>query len=201
MGTEQQTPSYDFILQTPEPEKKSFSEKLNKKALYIALGIMGLLFIIGLVALMDARAKKAEEQTNRLIAIAQMQTEISRVASIGIENASDEDTQSRAQAIKDSIDEALQQTLDLLGARGEQPEKDVLSATADTEVDSTLEKTIEFEQFDRSFEKVIDAQLLDYQQLLLQAEKAGNSDEQQILLTLYDEANSMLGLVDETSAE
>lgn len=202
MGPEQQAPqqnpSYDFILDTPEPEKKSFSEKLNKKALIIALLIILALTVVGLVALIDSQAKAAQQQVNRLVSIAQMQTEISRVADLGITQAEDEDTQSRAQAVKDSIDEALQQTLSLLEARGVTPDEEVLSATADEEVDSTLEKTVEFNQFDRSFEKVLDAQIVDYQQLLLQASKAGNADEQQVLEQQYAKANSMLGLVDES---
>ncbi len=201
MGPEQQIPnqkpSYDFILQTPEPEKKSFSDKLNKKALFIALGIILALILVGMVTLIDAQRKAAEVQVDRLISIAQMQTEISRVSDLGIEKAEDEDTRSRAQAINDSIDASLQQTLDLLKARGVTPDDDVLNQTADTEVDSTLEKTIEFKQFDRSFEKVIDALLVDYQQLLLQANKGGNAEEQAVIESQYDEANSMLGLVDQ----
>lgn len=86
----------------------------------------------------------------------------------------------------------------LLEARGVKPDEEILTATADEEIDSTLEKTVEFNQFDRSFEKVIDALLVDYQQLLLQASKAGNADEQQICEQQYDTANSMLGLVDKS---
>lgn len=202
MGPEQQTPqqnsSYDFILQTPEPEKKSFSEKLNKKALIIALLLILALTTVGLIALVDSQAKAAQQQVNRLISIAQMQTEISRVADLGIAQAEDEDTQARAQAVNDSIDEALEQTLTLLEARGVTPDEETLNATVDKEIDSTLEKTVEFNQFDRSFEKVIDAQIVDYQQLLLQASKAGNADEQQALEQQYSKANSMLGLVDES---
>lgn len=202
MSPEQQTqqpdPSYDFILQTPEPPKKTFAEKLNKKALVIALLIILALTTVGLIALVDSQAKASEEQIKRLTSVAQMQTEISRVADIGLAQAEDEDTQERAQAIKDAIDEALQQTLGLLEARGVKPDEEILTATADEEIDSTLEKTVEFNQFDRSFEKVIDALLVDYQQLLLQASKAGNADEQQICEQQYDTANSMLGLVDKS---
>ncbi|MFO0781613.1 MAG: hypothetical protein U0524_01835 [Candidatus Saccharimonadales bacterium] len=193
------TPSYDFILQTaPEPEKKSFMQRLNKKALFIAIALLLALITMGMVALIDSQAKANEQQTKRLIGIAQIQTEVSRVASIGVEKSEDEDTRARAQSIKDSIDTSLQTTLKLLAARGTTPDEETLNATADTSIDDALEKTIEFGKFDKSFEKIIDAQLIDYQQLLLQAEKAGNSDEQQALQAQYEEANSMLGLVDES---
>ena len=193
------TPSYDFILQTaPEPEKKSFMQRLNKKALFIAIALLLALITMGMVALIDSQAKANEQQTKRLVGVAQIQTEISRVASIGIEKSEDEDTRARAQSIKDSIDTSLQTTLKLLAARGITPDEETLNATADTSIDDALEKTIEFGKFDKSFEKIIDAQLIDYQQMVLQAEKAGNSDEQQALQAQYEEANSMLGLVDET---
>lgn len=202
MNPEQQTPSqnssYDFILATPEPPKKTFSEKLNKKALAIALAIIAALLLVGLISWVDARAKASKAQVARMTSIAQMQTEIIRVANTGLEKTSDEDTRSRAQAIKDTLETSLQSTLQLLEARGTTLDEETLNATADEEIDSTLEKTIEFGQFDRSFGKVLDAQLLDYQQLLVQAEKAGNSEEQSIFQAQYDEANSMLGLVDES---
>ena len=114
------TPSYDFILQTaPEPEKKSFMQRLNKKALFIAIALLLALITMGMVALIDSQAKANEQQTKRLIGIAQIQTEVSRVASIGVEKSEDEDTRARAQSIKDSIDTSLQTTLKLLAARGD----------------------------------------------------------------------------------
>lgn len=199
MDQNQQTPSYDFILETaPEPEKKPFMQRLNKKAILIGVAVLLAILTVGLVTWIDSQAKAGEEQVKRLVSIAQIQTEISRVATLGVEKSEDEDTKARAQSIKDSIDTSLQTTLELLAIRGVTPDQELLSSTEDKSIDDALEKTIEFNKFDKSFEKIIDAQLLDYQQLLLQAEKAGSAEEQQTLKSQYEEANSMLGLVDES---
>lgn len=204
MNPEQQTTkqnaSYDFILDTAqEPEKKPFRERINKKAVVIAVAILLLAITIGLISWFDAQSKAAEDQVNRLVSIAQLQTEISRTSNIGIEKAQKDDTRERSQAIKSNIDDGLKETLSLLSDRGATPDRKILSKLEDKSIDSALEKTVEFGKFDKSFEKIIDAQILDYQRTLLEAIENGNLNERQVLQKLYDQANAMLGLTDESN--
>lgn len=142
-------------------------------------------------------AKAAAAQKQRLVQIAQMQTEIVRVAGIGAEKAVKPENQSRARAIRDGVGSSLDATIQLLGYRGETPTDETLAAAKNPETDTNLDKAAVYGIFDKTFEKLIDKQILDYQRLVLEADKAGNNSERKAMESAYNQANSILGLVDQ----
>lgn len=189
--------SYDFILKTEEPKQKPLLSRLNKKRLLLLMAIIATCLIILGIVMSSLNAKADAAQKQRLVQIAQMQTEIVRLAGIGAEKAVKPENQSRARAIRDGISSSLDATIKMLGYRGETPSDEILSATKNPESDNNLNKAAVYGSFDKTFEKLIDNQILDYQRLVLEADKAGSPSEQQTLEAAYNQANSILGLVDQ----
>jgi|GEM_PF-4903014 len=190
--------SYEFILKTEEPPQKSLIERLDTKKLFIFGAIFTLLLVTFALFMSSMQAKAAAEQVDRLTKIAQMQTEIVRVAGIGAEQATEAKNQDRAKSIRDSVGESLQSTRELLQSRGALPDDETLAKLQNSGSDDSLTKATEFGTFDKTFEKLIDGQITEYQQALLSADKAGNASEKQALEDAYTKANSILGLVDQT---
>lgn len=189
--------SYDFILKTEEPEQKPLLSRLNKKRLLIFMAVIATCLITLGIVMSSLNAKADAAQKQRLVQIAQLQTEIVRVAGIGAEKAVKPENQSRARAIRDGIGSSLDTTIKLLGFRGETPTDETLAATKNPETDTSLDKAAVYGTFDRTFEKLIDKQILDYQRVVLAADKAGNTSERKAMESAYNQANSMLGLVDQ----
>ena len=192
-----ESPSYDFILQAETPNTQSPWQRLNKKVLVIIGAALLFIIVVVMMILSSMSAQASDQQKKRLLGIAEQQTEIIRVAEIGSNDSSNTKTQARAQAIKDSLESSLNDTNQLLQARGFQPAEDELNAAQNSATDQALKKADAYGNFDKTFEKIIDTQLLEYQRAVLAAQKSGNQQEQQLLGSAYDEANSILGLVDQ----
>ncbi len=191
------SPDYEFILQAEEPTPKHWTTRVNKNRLIIFMIIFGFTAVMLTLVLSSMNAQKNEAQTQRLIEIAQMQQEISRVAALGAEGAQKPAVKDRAEAIQKGMDESAKATLSLLASRGVSADDPRLNGEEDSSADKALTSATEFATFDKTFDKLIDAKIVSYQRALLVAEEAGNSDEKAQFQQAYSEADSMLGLVDE----
>lgn len=189
------SPDYDFILQAEEPAPKHWTTRVNKNRLIIFMVLFGFAAVMLTLVMSSINGQKNEAQTQRLIEIAQMQQEISRVAALGVEGAQKPAVKQRAEAIQKGMDESAKATLSLLAARGVSADDQRLTGEEDTAADEALTSATEFATFDKTFDKLINAKIVSYQRALLTADKSGNSNEQAQFQKAYGEADSMLGLV------
>lgn len=190
------SPDYEFILKAEDPQPTHWTARLNRKKLIIFMIIFGFILLMLVLIMSSLQGQANEAQKQRLIEIAQMQTEISRVAAIGAQGAQKPAVKDRAEAIQKGMDESVKSTLGLLAVRGVSSDDEKLIGDEDTSADEALNSAAEFATFDKTFDKLIDAKIVTYQRALIVAEKSGNSAEKQQLQAAYDQADSMLGLVD-----
>jgi hypothetical protein len=193
----QENVSYDFILKTEEPKPPSLFARLNKKNILIFIILICVFLTVFLVVLSKLNEQANMAQRKKLIEIAQYQTEISRLATIGSDQAEKAQTQARAQAIRSNMDESLKGTENLLNARGGTFDETTLSGKKNSQSDDQLAKANTYKTFDKTFDKLIDKTFLDYQRALLSATATGNNQEKQVLQADYKEADAILGLVDQ----
>lgn len=190
-------PSYDFILNTPNQEEPPLSQRFDKMKLAAVAFVVVLISLIGILIMITMQSRAAEQQRAKLTEVAQHQTEIIRLADIGTKEADSSRTKQRAEAISRSVSNSLSETTEMLDARGVQPSEDELAKLKDGSIDAALAKADQFNGFDRAFDKAMEKRLTDYQRSLLAAEKDANTEEYQALEKAYNEANSILGLVDD----
>jgi hypothetical protein len=187
---------YDFIINTDAAQEPETASRFSKKRLLIVLAVISLGLIVAMLLLFDTRTRANLAQKDRLIEIAQMQTEIKRIAAIGAEKSDTERTKSRAQAIESRMEESIKTTESLMNAREVSYDEELLKAKEDSTINEDLDKTAEFSTFNRAYTKVMDTKLLEYQRLLLAAKDKGNGEESQAFQAAYDDTNAMLGLID-----
>lgn len=197
---EQQKPkdqsSYDFILNAQEPPPPSFMARLNKKHLIIFGAILGAILIIALMIMSTINTQANNEQKDRLVAVAQYQTEIGRIAEIGAEKAEDSTSQTLAEEIKSSMDESLEITQQLLRNRGANLDDVDFQAKENGEIDTQLDDSVESNNFDKTFDEIIKTNLEDYQLVLTSTENKANDTEKMVLQEAYNEAVLILEQID-----
>lgn len=187
----------DFILNTNDPAPKPKFQIGKTKLIFIILAISGLLLVLFLVFL-QIQAKNSLQQRDRLIKIAQSQKEISRISYIGAEGSDNEDSRSRDGSINKKMDESLEKTKGLLAGREGELNDETLSATQDETIEKQLDDAKQFNNFDKVLNQILNSKLTEYQRILLEAAEKGNGEEKPVLESYYDDANSMLGLTDES---
>ena len=191
-------PSFEFILTTKDPDPVPFSERFrqNRRAVFVLSGILiGIITVIIIVfSVVNARANAI--QKDRLTDIASMQTEIIRISGMGKDKLTSVENKERADAINASVRSALDETKELLKARNVEMGEEQLAERFNPAFEKDVESANKFGNYDRAFNKAMDGLILEYQRSLLAAAEAGNKDEKSVLTDNYDDANGMLGLVD-----
>lgn len=187
----------DFIMQTEVPTEPSFLSKLQSKWGLIFLGLCaGLILILALVfSIMQNQT--SNEQRQKLVGLAQTETELIRLANLASSQATEENTKTRASEIANSLNGSLAKTKQLIQARGGNSGEADFSAGKNSQNDSRLVEAIQNNSFDTVFSELVDEQLLSYQQQLIAVQQNANSTEKQVLEDSYSKANKLLGLFDE----
>lgn len=192
-----QNQNYDFILNTGDPLPKSRYERLNKKFLLAVAGAFAVLIIIFVMISSTISGQNSAKLQSNLLQVAALQTEIIRVANEGASQAESSQTKARAQAISDGMQKSLVNINSMLEDHGKTASDEELASKQNDSTDQTLKKAVAYGNYDKTLEKLIDKMLLEYQRSLLAAEKSAGQDEKASLDQAYEEANSMLGLIDQ----
>lgn len=197
---EQQKPdnsSYDFILAAEEPKPGSLWSRINKKKLIFGLILLTIFATVFLSVLYKLNTEANNVQRQKLLAVAQSQTEIKRIAQIGADKAASQQTQSRAEAISKSIETSLQQNKEFMIARGLNPDETTLNSKKNTQLDEQLKKAETYQNYDKTLNSILDKLFIEYQRDILAAMDGANATEEGKLQADYKEADSILGLVDQ----
>lgn len=190
-------PDYDFIFNPPQPGKKSIlplpgGSSTKSRAMVAGAGAL-LLLIVGF-AFMSFLSNLNKADTEALVAAAQQQHELIRLAEVGTKKA-------RSQAAKDiaiTTKLALQsQQDDMLAAvrsAGRKLSRQELAAARNPLVDEALTKAEQNNRFDEEFMAIMNSALDDYQKAVKRAyEGAKDSKLRSALAAQFESANVLAG--------
>lgn len=187
----------EFIMQTELEKPKTWREKVLSKS-GLALGAIIIVLISTVLILVSISTNKANsEQTERLISIAQSQTEIIRLSSLAESQAKDTSTKQRASEINSQMSVALDNFQSMLAERGVELDETSLSAKKNSQTDSAFIDSLQSGEFDETFNSTIDGTLVDYQQLLVEAQNYANESDKKTIDDAYNAVSEILGFQDQ----
>lgn len=156
---------YDFFLNNNPTPKKRLSvgggKSVKQRILIIVGGGAFLLTII--IISFSLLFGGTDKSTSQFISLAQQQTEIMRIADIGITKARDNSGKNLAINVKLSFTTAKLQTTDILKKHGAKVGEKELAAKKNSQNDQALEAAAVNNSFDVTFTKIIGESLAAYQ--------------------------------------
>jgi len=181
---------YDFILsggQQSRPYQNPGDKK--KRILMVVAGGALLLMVFAIVfSLIFGGGGTA---TERLVSLARQQTELMRVADIGVEKARGSDAQNLAAIVKLSVGSNQQELIPLIDRK--LPAKE-LALGENAKTDELLTTAEQNNRFDEAFTELMTQELADYQAALKQAFDASSSaSTKKVLNTAYQNTQTILG--------
>lgn len=185
-------PDYDFIMNPPKGPKKSLLVvgSKRKRILVVAFGAIGL--ICAIMVFFSLLGSGEKNEVNRLLSIAQKQSELIRVAGIGKQKANTSEVINLATTTELTMQSAQPAMLDILKSVGHKADPKELALAKDSNTDTILTAADQNNEFDSVFAKVMQQELLEYQQALKIAyESAGNKTKAK-LSEQYDAANLLI---------
>lgn len=185
-------PGYDFILNPPQPPKKPLlslpgGNSALTRAIVVGVGLIFLTIIAVVLASLLSSSSKA--QTERLLEVAQTQTEILRVAETTQGKISSSDLSELLASTTISTRSGLNDVVRMLGARGIEANDKRLALGEDPKNDETLTQAEQNSRFDEAYKALLEGQLNSYQALIKSAYDGADPDEQQALASLFEQVS------------
>jgi preprotein translocase subunit YajC len=188
----------DFILNTELEKPKTLKEKLQSKA-GLALGGIVLIFILLIAVMFAASSQKSTNEFNdRLVSLAQAQTEILRISSLAETQNTDENTKTIAVNISETISADKNALLETLKTKGVTIEDGSLEANKNPQTDSVLVESLGNGQFDETFKSIMEENLLSYQTQLFNLANQASGSDKELLNKAYNNVDNLLGLTDQS---
>lgn len=184
---------YDFILQHGEGPRGTFNASGSKTGrILVVLGGAIALIIVAVITM--SLLNSGNTAGTDMLAAAQQQTELVRVADIGMQKAHDPATQNFAATIKTTLESQQKSTTEVLAKLKVKANPKLLALGANPKTDTLLEQAEQTNQFDTVFTKTITEQLTTYQASLKTAYDAVSSKSiKQTLNDQYRQVALLLG--------
>ena len=171
---------YGFILNPEKPKRPPlFGGGLKFKL--ILLAVVAILVIIFGVIVSNILGSSNDAQKERLIEVAQAQTEIVRVSTTAASKANSSDTKAIAYTNKISVQSAVNQTTAQLSKYGVKTDGKLLGQGKNAETDKLLADAASNNRYDETYKKILAEQLDNYQKLLKGAFESGGKTEKVML--------------------
>jgi hypothetical protein len=181
--------SYDFIMSTGPTGKPGLSKKMR----IIVVAGLAVLLIFGALFVNTLLTSGSKENAQTLLTIAQRQTELVRVASLGVTEARSSTAQNLAQTTKLSIQSDHLSLLNTLKSSDIKINTKLLGGRKDSKTDKLFTQAQQANSFDEVFIKTLQTQLIDYRKDLKQAyDNAKTTKLKQTLSTQYTHASNLL---------
>lgn len=188
---------YDFILNPANAPKKGFAASSMPQRLALVGGGAVVLIIILAVAF-STIFKGGGNAVTELTDLAQQQTEIARVAAIGVQKAQSTATKNFAHTTQLTLISSQQDTLALLASSGKKLGPKALAIKQNPVTDQKLEAAAANSTFDSTFQKEITDQLKIYRSSLQRTFSTASSSSARSLL--QDSFNSINLLLEEKTS-
>ena len=183
---------YGFITNPQSTPKRRINFGNTPRQRIIIVGVGFILLIIIFIVLSSLFSRASNAQKDRLIELAQTQTEIIRIASLADKESSDINTRALAINTKLTLETDLQETNKFLAKRAVKLKNKTLKLKQDEKTDKTLEEAAANNQFDNTFVLLLQDQLDNYRGLVKSAYEEGGRSEKQALRQNYDELALLL---------
>jgi hypothetical protein len=192
----QQSP-YDFIVNSGQPQpKRPFSlpngGSKRQRILLIAGGGFTLLVLI--IMMFSMLSGGSKEQNERLLSIAQQQTEIVRVTNLARDKARTSAAQSLAATTSITMQSSQSDVTGLLKKAGVKTDVKVLALKNDPKTDAALEAAAQNNRYDEVFTELLAREIKEYQTSVKEAYDGTSSKTQKAVLeTAFINASTLLG--------
>jgi hypothetical protein len=186
MQPQQSGDPYGFIMNSPaRPPKQPLAMKA--RILVVGGGLILLIIIFVIVSSLLSSGQKA--QRDIYVQLAQKQTEMIRISTIGSKKAKTLQAKSYAITTRVSLESSQKQTTALITKRGlkEKNLNKSLALSKNVKVDTELETAEKNNRFDETFMKIMETQLSDYQKLLNQAASGASANERKSLEAAFSQ--------------
>lgn len=192
MQTQNQQDPYEFIT---NPEKSSqrqinFGNTPQQRMLIIGVGLVFLIIVF--IFLFSILNRASNAQKDKLISLAQTQTEIVRVAKIAEDQSDNLDTRAFAVNTKLTLQSDLQDTEQSLAKRGVKLKDKTLALKKDESIDKKLEEAANNNQFDETFVPLVQDKLRQYQSMAKEVYNGAASSEKPIVRQNYEDVVLLL---------
>ena len=157
-----------------------------------------MILLIVVLVVFSLLSKGGSGSSAQLTDIAEQQTEIARVADIGVQKATSTATKNLAHTTKLSMISGQQQTVALLKKQGHKVSSKQLAIKQNSTTDQQLNDAAANNNFDATFTKLLTDELNSYRQSLSTTYKASNSSSERALL--LDDFNGAALLVGSTQS-
>lgn len=185
---------YDFILNPDQPKRPplfNFSgESTLRKALILGGGFVILIILISVAFSFLNSAGSAHRE--KLIEIAQSQTEIARISTSAQEKISNRDLLYKSINVQYSVNSSSKEIIAAIGKRGGKADDKKLAAGQNPENDAALVKGEEDGKFDETYEALLKQQLENYKIQLQSAYDSANDEEKAILESAFEQIDLLL---------
>ena len=188
---------YDFITKGDVKPRRGLGSMLSGNSttqrIIFAVGGLLILLIIGIM-LMSYLGKSSKGDTEALIGLAQQQTELARVAAVGVEKGTSPATKYLATTAQLSIESSRQDVIALLKKGGHKVGEKTLASKKNAETDNQLDDAAQNNTFDGTFTEILNEELTSYSTSLSKAYNSTQSDsERQILKNAFNSAKILIG--------
>ncbi len=185
---------YDFILNQGQKPKRSLGGSSKQvRIIMVAVGFFALL--VGILVVFSIISSAGKGSTDNLVKLAQQQTEIARVAAIGVEKGGSSDTKNLAITTQLSLKTSAANTIALLSKQGHKVKEQTLALAQNSQTDTQLDSAAASNTFDETFTKLIKAQLASYRTTLQNDFNATSKTSERQLL--QDSFNSVVIILNE----
>lgn len=164
---------YDFFMESPKSRKGMGFDSSPVKKLVMMVGLV--VVVLSLLAIILALASKPTGNSNSLIAIAQEQTELMRVAADGAKNSHNTDIQNFAVTTQVSLSSTQQKLLNIMAKQGVKTTDKTLVLGHSAKTDQALQSAIAADTYDSTFSSIMRANLSTYVHDLNQEEATATS--------------------------
>ena len=183
-------PDYNFIMNPAAgPKKRLFSfGSGDKKQQLLMLVIAGGLLLILLTVVVSLFLGGSASNTDRLVGLAQRQTELARVASLGQKDAVGADAKNLASTVMLSMTSAKNDTSTLISDQGRELDAKTLAAKQSSATDEVLAAAKQANRFDETLVSTLQSGLTTYQQELSDLfDDTDSTTEKALLQELYNQ--------------
>lgn len=186
---------YGFILNPEKPAKPpmkllpSGNSTLQRAAIFGG-GLAVLLILV--IVVMSFVSKGSQTGTEDIVAVAQQQTELARIATDGTENATSSTTKNLAANLQASMTSAQQQTVAYLKTTHHKVSTKTLSQKKSSTTDTTLQNAKDAGTYDSTFTNIVQQDLTAYAAQLETAYKTKPGPKGEALLNSQYEAAKLL---------
>lgn len=183
---------YDFILKGQGKPKRSFgSGSLKQRVIIVAGG--ALILLIAAVVLISLIGSGGKGNTSALLNVAQQQTELARVAGIGVDKADSTDTKNLAITAQLSMQSSQADTVALLKKSGHKVNDKSLALLQNSNTDQQLDDADASSTFDSTFTQLFKTELNNYRSALQNAYSGATGTQQQLLQADFNDASILIG--------